>query len=41
MFINKLVKQVEAGATELNIVNDKDGTPTYTYDFAKTVKKLI
>jgi dTDP-4-dehydrorhamnose reductase len=40
-FINKLVKQVEAGATELNIVNDKDGTPTYTYDFAKTVKKLI
>lgn len=40
-FINKLVKQVEAGATELNIVNDKDGTPTYTYDFAKTVKKLL
>ena len=40
-FINKLVKQVQAGATELNIVNDKDGTPTYTYDFAKTVKKLI
>lgn len=40
-FINKLVKQVEAGVTELNIVNDKDGTPTYTFDFAKTVKKLI
>ena len=26
---------------ELFIVNDKDGTPTYTQDFAKTVKNLI
>lgn len=40
-FINKLVKQVEVGAKELNIVTDKDGTPTYTYDFARTVQKLL
>ena len=29
------------GSKILNIVNDKDGTPTYTHDFALTVKKLI
>lgn len=40
-FIQKLMKQIKSGATELNIVNDKDGTPTYTHDFASTVKELI
>lgn len=40
-FIQKLMKQIKDGATELNIVNDKDGTPTYTHDFALTVKELI
>jgi dTDP-4-dehydrorhamnose reductase len=40
-FIGKLIKQITAGQKELNIVNDKDGTPTYTRDFAKTVKELI
>ena len=40
-FIQKLMKQLKAGKKELFIVNDKDGTPTYTHDFAKTVKKLI
>lgn len=40
-FIQKLMKQIKDGRNELNIVNDKDGTPTYTHDFAKTVKKLI
>lgn len=40
-FIQKLMKQLKDGVTELNIVNDKDGTPTYTQDFAKTVKGLI
>jgi dTDP-4-dehydrorhamnose reductase len=40
-FIQKLMKQIKDGAEVLNIVNDKDGTPTYTHDFAKTVKELI
>lgn len=40
-FVNKLIKQISAGAKILNIVNDKDGTPTYTYDFANNVKLLI
>lgn len=40
-FIQKLMKQIKEGNKELFIVNDKDGTPTYTQDFAKTVKELI
>ena len=40
-FIQKLMKQLKDGNTELFIVNDKDGTPTYTHDFALTVKELI
>ncbi len=40
-FIQKLMKQLKDGKKELYIVNDKDGTPTYTHDFAKTVKCLI
>ncbi|HOV98002.1 MAG TPA: NAD(P)-dependent oxidoreductase [Bacteroidota bacterium] len=40
-FIQKLMKQIKDGANELFIVNDKDGTPTYTHDFAKNVKLLI
>ena len=40
-FIQKLMKQLKDGTKELFIVNDKDGTPTYTHDFAKTVKALI
>jgi len=40
-FIQKLMKQIKEGKKELYVVNDKDGTPTYTQDFAKTVKKLI
>ena len=39
-FIQKLMKQIKDGREELFIVNDKDGTPTYTHDFAKTVKVL-
>lgn len=33
-FINKIYKQICAGATELFVVDDKLGTPTYTVDFA-------
>lgn len=40
-FVHKIMKQLKAGKKELFIVNDKDGTPTYTHDFAKTVKELI
>lgn len=40
-FIQKLMKQIKDGQKELFIVNDKDGTPTYTHDFARTVKALI
>ncbi len=40
-FIQKLMKQLKDGKRELFIVDDKDGTPTYTQDFAKTVKTLI
>ncbi len=40
-FIQKLMKQLKEGKRELFIVDDKDGTPTFTHDFAKNVKKLI
>lgn len=40
-FIGKLMRQIEQGQKELFVVNDKNGTPTFTFDFAKTVKKLI
>jgi len=40
-FIQKLMLQIKEGKKELFIVNDKDGTPTYTHDFAKNVKLLI
>lgn len=40
-FVQKLMKQIKEGNKELFIVNDKDGTPTYTHDFANTVKELI
>ncbi len=40
-FIQKLMKQLKEGKRELFIVNDKDGTPTYTHDFAKNVKALM
>jgi dTDP-4-dehydrorhamnose reductase len=40
-FIQKLMSQLKQEKKELFIVNDKDGTPTYTHDFAKNVKLLI
>lgn len=40
-FIQKLMKQLKDGKKELFIVDDKDGTPTYTQDFARNVKALI
>ena len=40
-FINKLIKQLVSGKRELFIVNDKDGTPTYTVDFARNVEVIM
>ena len=40
-FIQKLMLQIKEGKEELFIVDDKDGTPTYTHDFAKNVKLLL
>lgn len=40
-FIQKLMKQLKDGKKELFIVDDKDGTPTYTHDFANNVKLLL
>ena len=40
-FIQKLMKQVKDGKQELFIVDDKDGTPTYTHDFAGNVRVLL
>ena len=40
-FIQKLMKQLKDGKKELFIVDDKDGTPTFTHDFARNVKALI
>jgi dTDP-4-dehydrorhamnose reductase len=40
-FIQKLMSQLKDNKKELFIVDDKDGTPTYTQDFAKNVRLLI
>lgn len=40
-FVQKIMKQLRDGKKELFVVNDKDGTPTYTQDFAKNVKLLL
>jgi dTDP-4-dehydrorhamnose reductase len=40
-FIQKLMAQIKNGKKELFIVDDKDGTPTYTHDFAKNTRALL
>lgn len=40
-FINKIIKQLRVGAKELAVVNDKLGTPCYTYDLAQSIKYLL
>ncbi len=40
-FANKILQQIREGNTELFIVNDKDGTPTYTYDFARNMEAML
>ena len=40
-FISKLLKQIKNGSNVLHVVDDKLGTPTYTYDFASNAKIII
>lgn len=40
-FISKIINQLISGKRELHIVNDKDGTPTFTVDFAKNVRLIL
>jgi dTDP-4-dehydrorhamnose reductase len=40
-FVQKIIAQISSGKKEINVVNDKLGTPTYTFDFANNVKLLI
>lgn len=40
-FIQKIMQQLKNGSKVLNIVDDRDGTPTYTIDFAKNCELLI
>ncbi|MBP7464273.1 MAG: SDR family oxidoreductase, partial [Bacteroidales bacterium] len=40
-FINKIYKQIINGKTELHVVDDKLGTPTYTLDFANAISKVM
>jgi dTDP-4-dehydrorhamnose reductase len=39
-FINKIYKQIKAGATRLYVVDDKLGTPTYTRSFASSIYRV-
>ena len=40
-FVNKIIKQLSMGVKEINIVNDKLGTPTFTKDFANNTDILL
>lgn len=40
-FVNKIYRQIVDGKTELSVVDDKLGTPTYTVDFAKGLFTIL
>ena len=40
-FVKKIIDQIIKGYKEINVVDDKLGTPTYTIDFAKNIKLVI
>jgi dTDP-4-dehydrorhamnose reductase len=40
-FVKKIIDQINSGKTELFVVRDKVGTPTYTYDFVENMLGVI
>ena len=41
-FVNKIINQIKSGKTELYVVDDKLGVPTYTKDFASsTIDSIV
>ncbi len=40
-FVAKMIDQIRAGRNTIHAVGDKLGTPTYTFDFARTLLALI
>ena len=40
-FVYKIVQQLKEGKTELKVVSDKCGSPTFTKDFAKNLVALV
>lgn len=40
-FVNKIYKQIKEGAKEIFALEDVYGSPTYTYDLARTIKKVV
>lgn len=40
-FINKITRQIVCGTEEIFVVNDKFGTPCYTYDLAQNISELL
>lgn len=40
-FVYKIVQQLKEGKTQLRVVSDKFGTPTFTKDFAANLMKLV
>ncbi len=40
-FVNKIIKQINTGVKDINVVDDKLGTPTYTHDFVSNIFKIL
>lgn len=40
-FVGKIIERLRGGVRELQLVNDKYGSPSYTYDLAKIIKYLL
>ena len=40
-FISKIVQKIENGESEIRVVNDQQGSPTYSPDLAKTIAALV
>ena len=40
-FVGKIIRQIQAGVTEIKAVTDKVGSPTYAPDFCEVVANLI